>query len=86
MNEVVWKDPPPSPRFGSDFSWPETLSVLVERPGQWALVKTYDSATSAQSVKTYLRKSKTIQKLGRFEFTVRSAGEKGELYARFLGE
>lgn len=50
-DELKWCDPPSHPK------WKDRLAPLLERPGEWALVRTYDRAESAHNAAGYLRGS-----------------------------
>lgn len=47
---LEWCDPP-----GPAFRWSDLLAPLMERPGQWAMVRTYDRANDAYQAANYLR-------------------------------
>lgn len=84
--DITWKDPPPiERRINSRYyiDWKEHLSPLLERPGEWALIHTAESAADAAQVAVSLKNGKrsTPRPRDPWEFTRRGK----EVYARYLG-
>lgn len=74
--------------------WVELLTPVMDRPGEWALVRSYDRPEAAQQGAKYLRDSASGRRRGRvpagqWEFTSRQVqwdvAEWG-VWARWMGE
>lgn len=73
-----WREPPVTTGAGSGFDWSEPLAELRTRPGEWAMIRSYDRKHAASSAVSLLRKRHPA-----FEFTSRAKGAGGELFGRF---
>lgn len=80
--EMVWKEPPP-PHERRNLHAPKAQQ-LREHPGEWGLVGTYGSTSSATSMARTIRSGATTawQPRGAYEATSRGP----EVYARYVGE
>lgn len=75
------KSPPPAVRSaGRPSLWPDVLATVARSPGEWSAVGTYKNRRSASS--TACKVQIKHDPRGRFEFTARTEGDKGVLYAR----
>lgn len=89
---VVWEDPPYvqeyNPRPGPESLWYQRLLPVMERPGQWAMVKEA-KITSAKSLVGQLRRRILLvpDAEGQWEFVSTQSKEDGNrrIYARYLG-
>lgn len=84
--EIVWKDPPPLSKYGAHGIWERRLAPLVERPGEWAVVK--ETAKTNTSIAAQLRRR--VYRIPfpshEWEFVQRSSDHNTiEIYARYLG-
>jgi hypothetical protein len=74
--------------------WASALAPLIDRPGDWALVRTYDRKPGAVDIVRSLRQAArglgTVRiPPGRWEFTqrrVRPGVDEWGVWARYLGE
>ena len=69
------KEPPPSRTTHQD-----RVARLRDEPGVWFLLDTYETPAKAESARTSLRQSKTLQ-AKEWEFSQRGV----EVYGRFIG-
>src|SRR6266508_1908481 len=85
LQPVVWEDPPPIDRrrAGKPRStiWLRRLAPLLEQPGSWAKVHTFNNKRTAQATVSRLRKGVYRMPTGSWSFTSRAAA----VYARFNG-
>lgn len=83
---LIFEDP--RRPLGRGIDWYATLEPLVERPGDWARVRTFSSSGGATNAMARLRE-RTVEipePEGTWEFTTRAAeGGRRHLYARYLG-
>jgi len=90
MGDVVWEAPHPG--FGVGI-WAPLLEPLMERPGEWARVRTYRRANPAYQAQKDLTRganqtSKTMVPPGRWEFKsgkLRPDDGLWAIWARYLG-
>jgi hypothetical protein len=85
---VQWCDPPPQ-KWGRGVLWRPLLDEVTQRPGEWALLKTYPSEAQAAEAKRHLKRGRVAKPGGRWEFRKdRIEGQPGAygLWARWLGE
>jgi hypothetical protein len=91
MNNVTWKDPPPrTGGKGIAGIWLKALAPLLEEPGRWALVKSFESQQAAGSCAQSLAKRRVQipHPDHEWEFVSRKSdnGSDGaDVYARYLG-
>lgn len=81
-----WHSAPPAP--GNHGVWVKLLTPLMVRPGDWKVVKTFDSLRGAERAVTNLNLDRVKKPAGRWEFTSRMNRETGtsDLYACYRGE
>lgn len=78
MSEIVWQDPPETPR-GMSGRCRQFVEALKSRPGEWALYPT--PMSSAGSATTYRTTYPEV------EWTVRVRPDrKYDMYGRWIGE
>jgi len=83
---LVWADPPAIQRGrGSQNLWLARLAPLVPRPNKWARVWQSTAPSTAYSIAKELRAGKQQLPAGRWEFRGVKDGERGAIYARYLG-
>src|SRR5947207_3271662 len=82
-----WEDPP-QPQYPPRQSWwREVAGLLRERPGQWALIRSFDKPSLAYSARNDFIRGRGARDLNPadFEITVRKDGNSGaSMYARYL--
>jgi hypothetical protein len=89
---VIWKNPPEplmSERQGGRSLWAPLLAELRERPGQWALIRSYEKKRTAFVAVNDLKRGRIAKSIEprEYEFTVRSTLEGGgDIYGRYLNE
>lgn len=76
---IDWREPPP--KRWNYLRWTLKLKPVMERPGQWAVVKVCTTPGYARNLAYQLRRRQRIIPPGEWEF--RSAGL--EVFARYLG-
>jgi len=85
IQPVVWEDLPPIDRHraGKPRStiWLRRLEPLMERPGSWAKVHTFDNKRTAQATVSRLRKGTYRMPPGNWSFAARGPA----VYAQFNG-
>lgn len=74
--EIVWKEPPPPARKRMVFP----AEALSKKKGQWAVIKTCGSKSTANSSVSYLRKRLAAEEIEGFE--LRASGN--EVFARAI--
>lgn len=80
--EIEWRDPPR--RGGSGTSadlWSVRLRPLMDRPGEWAMVRRFNVAATTATKASQLRNGRLSIPDGEWEFAARGV----ELFARYLG-
>jgi hypothetical protein len=75
---IEWRDPPRSARKSV---WSEILSPLLDRPGEWAMVRRYPAHGHASSAAYALRHGNIERPPGKWDFVP----VHGELFARYIG-
>lgn len=90
VDGIEWGDPPPANRAGRISFEPEVLAALKARPGTWAKVHTYPSASGAYTVKRKLKAGDHRQlAAGEWEAESRNTGTKAKpssaLWLRYIG-
>jgi hypothetical protein len=86
---VIWKEPPP-PRNGNPGRagvWLALLAELRERPGEWALLRSYENKRTAYRAANDLKRGRASKAFDpdEYEITVRStADDGGDVYGRYL--
>lgn len=82
---VIWRDPPP--QQGVPGVWEPVLRQLMERPGEWGLIRGTDTVAKAYRHTANLRHARLIKMPeGYWEFTARkTVFGGGEVYGRYLG-
>lgn len=65
---VTWSDPPPQ-RAGRGLLWHPLLVEVTEKPGAWALLRTYETVEQARNAVRHLRR-RAPRPPGRFEFRI----------------
>lgn len=81
MNDIEWRDPPSAYSGRKAGDWANVLLPLMERPGQWAMVRRYENKASCQASAYALRNRRLKYPAGSWEFVARD----GELFVRYLG-
>lgn len=84
MGTVIFRNPPV--RQGVPGIWEPVLRELMERPGEWGLIRETDTVEKAYRHTANLRHARLVKiPAGFWEFTARTNGGNGEVYGRFLG-
>lgn len=80
---LVWEDPPAKKNQSGKYA--ALAAALRERPGQWAVVRTYDTTQSkrAWGFCGSIRVGKLVDLRGGFEAVARTVGSEVRVYARF---
>lgn len=82
MAEIAWEDPPAIIKSGgAPQKWAKLLSPVMERPGCWARIAEYATASVARTTASNLRHRKVVIPDGVWEFVARE----GRVYARYVG-
>lgn len=84
-NVFTWREPPPAlgPPMGR---WATIAHQLRQRPGQWALVVSYEKSTTARTTATLVKRGRyTGVPAGEFEAVSRREGDVFNVYARYIG-
>ena len=72
MPDVVeWSDPPPRGSIG-DYEWREIAAALDSRPGEWALIAAFDTASAASSLVGHVKRGRTVPALDPDHYEVKS--------------
>lgn len=75
----------PTKTFTKGSKYAAALTPLLKHKNKWAVIAEFSNARSANSAAVYLRANPSFYE-GKYEFSVRTAdGDKGELYARYIG-
>ena len=83
MNEIKWQEPPPARRGTKSRKWTTIFHQLRKRPGEWALVDSTTTTTTATQIK---HGALGGAKPGEFEATSRkNTAGKLDIYARYVG-
>lgn len=83
---LEWKEPPRS-KTGRTGVWLPLLEALRERPGEWALLRSYSRRNSGVNAVTDLKRGRATQTYDPkdYEFTTRSTSDGGvDVYGRYL--
>lgn len=73
MNDIVWQDPPAGTGSTGRRKWAPLIAACKERPGKWALVGDFSSASSTDA----------FRKLGVETTTRRRDDGRVDLYVRW---
>lgn len=81
MDEIDFRDPPPSDRSTRTGAWMGRLSPLVDHPKRWACVYTASTPATAGRTAGNLKQRLLKYPAGQWEFTCRGV----EVFARYMG-
>lgn len=88
MTTITWQNPPAPRKSQRGPAWLDILEPLSERPGEWAMVRTFTHNANGRASVSNFKRSEALKESGkRYEFTCRWIAEEDTLYvyARYLG-
>lgn len=88
LNQIRFEEPPAKQGSPKKTKHQKIAEKLTKRPGDWALVASYNTAASMNSMAHLIRngKAKAYAPAGDFEAVARTVGSKHRVYARYVGK
>ena len=89
MTTIRFEEPPADSRSSGQYpSNGEVVAALKARPGEWALIRTVSSVSSATSTAYQIRSARlsAFAPAGSFEAVSRTTNGEYRVYARYVGE
>lgn len=87
MDEIIFEKPKPARAGRTSTKWLDALLPLIERPNEWARVKTTPTKQRAYALASELKRGVLRKPPGRWDFAGREAedGKRGYVFACYLG-
>lgn len=86
---IAWEEPPRiGPGGANKGKWLEALTPVMERPGQWARVRDFDTPLKASTAAGNLRRTGpkgAMTPPGKWQFASCAIEGGGAVYARYIG-